>query len=83
MRIYPAVDIPLWVDTFGTTLDGSSVYNEIVGDLRLLQRKKASRFYGRCHKKISFFEASEKSGFFRAAKILEEIFSGNSRQRLT
>ena len=39
--------------------------------------------YGRCHKKISFFETSEKSGFFRAAKILEEIFSGNSRQRLT
>ncbi len=27
--------VPMWVDTFGTTLDGSSVYNEIVGELRL------------------------------------------------
>ncbi len=26
--------IPAWVDTFGTTLDGSSVYNEIVGGMR-------------------------------------------------
>lgn len=43
VRIYPAVDIPLWVDSFDTPPDGSSVYNEIVGDLRLLQRKKASR----------------------------------------
>lgn len=28
--------IPAWVDTFGTTLDGSSVYNEIVSDMRIL-----------------------------------------------
>lgn len=27
--------IPLWVDTFGTTLDGSSAYDEIIGSLRL------------------------------------------------
>ena len=27
--------IPLWVDTFGTTLDGSSVYNEILSGLCL------------------------------------------------
>ena len=28
--------IPAWVDTFGTTLDGSTVYNEIVSDMRIL-----------------------------------------------
>ncbi len=55
MRIYSAVDIPLWVDTFGTTLDGSSVYNEIVGDLRLLQRKKASRLLRRLAGNRLFF----------------------------
>lgn len=27
--------IPAWVDTFGTTLDGSSVYHDIVGGLEL------------------------------------------------
>ena len=27
--------IPAWVDTFGTTLDGSSVYHEIVSGMRL------------------------------------------------
>ena len=27
--------IPLWVDTFGTILDGSSVYNEIMKSLSL------------------------------------------------
>ena len=27
--------LPFWVDTFGTTLDGSSVYDEIVSVLRL------------------------------------------------
>lgn len=28
--------IPAWGDTFGTMLDGSSVYNEIVSDMRIL-----------------------------------------------
>ena len=27
--------IPFWVDTFGTILDGSSVYNDMIGDLSL------------------------------------------------
>ena len=30
--------------------------------------------YGRCHKKISFFEASEKSGFFREADNIGRNF---------
>ena len=47
----------------------------------IYEKKKYSN--GRCQKKILFYEMSEPSGFFRTALFLEEIFSGNSRWRLT
>lgn len=32
--------IPCWIDTYGTTLDGSSVYNEVVKKMNELLSKR-------------------------------------------
>lgn len=32
--------IPCWIDTYGTTLDGSSVYNEVVKKMNEMLSKR-------------------------------------------